>query len=69
MGGNKGPSIAFKAAIAFLLPMIAFVVILAIAEANFANVVNNKLLQTAITVLLALTVTFILVLIIKAIDK
>ena len=61
LGGKKGPSVALKAAIAFLLPIIVFVAILTVSEANFAKMVNNKQLQTAIGVLLALSVTFIFV--------
>lgn len=63
---TKVPSVASKIVLAFLLPLIVFIVTLAASEGILTNSINTKGLQTVISFLLALSVTFILILVIKA---
>ena len=58
LGNTKGPSVVLKAVVAFLLPILVFIGCLAAFEAILA--------RTALNFLLALSVTFVLILIIKA---
>lgn len=69
MGNTKNPSVVFKVVIAFLVPMIVFIASLVIFDHILAKVMNNKEAQTALSFLLALSVTFVAVLVIKAINK
>jgi len=66
LGKAKGPSVALKVVAAFLVPLVVFIVSLAIFERISAKMVNAKALQTAISCLLALSVTFVCILVIKA---
>jgi len=63
----KGPSVALKVIVAFLLPMLVFIASLAAFERILLDVVSKKGLQTALSSLLALSVTFVCVLIIRTI--
>jgi len=72
MGNTKGPSVVLKAVVAFLLPILVFIGCLAAFEAILAKVrslINTKELRTVLSFLLALSVTFVLILIIKAINR
>ena len=57
MGKAKGPSVAFKAAIAFLLPILVFIVNLAIFEKFLIKIIKTEPLRIALDFLLALLVT------------
>lgn len=63
---TKGPSVAFKSVAVFLVPLVVFIASLAIFERILTKLISTKALQTAISCLLALLVTFICILIIKA---
>jgi len=65
----RGPSIALKVIVAFLLPIMVFIASLAAFERILAEAINTKELRTALSFLLALLVTFGLISIIKLIDK
>jgi len=72
VGKTKGPSVVLKAVVAFLLPILVFIGCLAAFEAILAKVrslINTKELRTVLSFLLALSVTFVLILIIKAINR
>jgi len=69
LGGVKGPSIALKVIVAFLLPLIVFIVSLAVFERVFAKSISTEGLRTAISLLAAFVVTFVFILIIKVIGK
>ena len=62
LGSVKGPSVVFKAVVAFLLPMAVFIVALAASEKILAGIITTKGLQTALGFVLALSVTIVLVL-------
>ncbi|HUW19263.1 MAG TPA: hypothetical protein VMW16_08180 [Sedimentisphaerales bacterium] len=69
LGKAERPPIALDAVLALLLPIIVFICSLAVCQKALAGVIHAKQLQTALGVLTALSVTFIWVLITKAIDK
>ncbi|MDD5063219.1 MAG: SoxR reducing system RseC family protein [Phycisphaerae bacterium] len=69
LGKAKGPSVVFKAVVAFLLPLLIFIVSLAAFERILAGTTDLKSLRTALDFLLALSVTLVAILIIKAISK
>jgi Fe2+ transport system protein B len=64
----QGPSVVFRVFIAFLLPMLVFIGCLSAFERILAEVTNSKGAQTVIGFLLALTASFICILITKAIS-
>ena len=72
LGNTKGPSVVLKAVVAFLLPILVFIGSLAAFEAILGKVrslINTKELRTVLSFVLALAVTFVLILIIKAINR
>ena len=69
LGKAGSPSVVFKVVVAFLLPMVVFIAVLAAFEAILANTIDSKEVQTALSFLLALSMTFAVVLVIKAINK
>jgi len=69
LGKAEGPSVVFKVVVAFLLPLMVFIAALAASEKILAKTINNKETQTALSFLLALSITFVCILIIKAINR
>lgn len=69
LGKAGGPSVVIKTIVAFLLPLVVFIAALAIFKAILAGIINSKEAQTALSFLLALSVTFVAVLVIKMIGK
>ncbi|MCP4613290.1 MAG: SoxR reducing system RseC family protein [Planctomycetes bacterium] len=69
LGNIKGPSVVAKVIVAFLLPLLVFIISLAIFEEILAKTINNQLLQTALSMVSALLVTFSCILIVKVINK
>ena len=69
MGNNKGPSVVSKVLAAFLLPIVVFIAALAVFERVLAGVIDTKGLQTALSFPVALLVTSVFILIIRAINK
>jgi hypothetical protein len=69
LGKAQGPSVAFKAVVAFLLPILIFIASLAAFEGILARTTDIKGLRTALDFLLALSVTLATMLIIKVINK
>ena len=69
LGGASGPSVALKAVLAFLLPLVVFIVSLAVFERVLAGAINTEQMQTALSFLLALLATFICILITRVINK
>ena len=68
LGRTGGPSVACKALLAFAGPIAVFIITLTVSERFLAKMLDCKELQTIIGFLAAMTVTFVLILIIKAID-
>jgi uncharacterized membrane protein len=69
MGNASGDSVVLKVILAFLLPMVVFIVSLAVSERVFAGVTNLEKLQTIFSLLSALLATFICIFIIRIINK
>ncbi|MHC4500752.1 MAG: SoxR reducing system RseC family protein [Planctomycetota bacterium] len=69
LGSVRGPSILGKVVLAFLLPMLVFIVSLAFFEKILAGAAMARQVQTALGLAAALAVTFICVLVARAIDK
>jgi hypothetical protein len=67
LGDVQGPSIVFEAIIAFVLPIVVFVASLIVFDKILAGAVGSKHMQIAISCLLALLVTSVLMLGIKLI--
>ena len=61
LGKTKGPSVVFNALAAFLLPILVFIASLAAFEAIFG--------KAGLSFVLGLSVTFVSILIIKAINS
>ena len=69
LGNTKSPSVILKVVVAFLLPLVVFIAVLATSERILAKTINTKELQTTFSLLLALLVTSALILITRAINK
>lgn len=69
LGDSPGPSVALKVILAFLLPLIVFIVSLTVFERVLAGAITTGRMQTALSFVLALLVTFVCVLITRAISK
>jgi len=69
LGDSPGPSVALKAILAFLLPLMVFIVSLAVFERVLAGAITTEQMRTALSFVLALLVTFVCVLITRVINK
>jgi len=69
LGEVEGPSVVFRAVIAFLLPLVVFIASLIVFERILGGAIGNKGVQTAVSFISALLVTFVLILIIRVINK
>ena len=69
LGNDSGSSVTLKVILAFLLPLIVFIVSLAISERILARAINIEQVQIALSLLLALLATFVCVLITRAISE
>jgi hypothetical protein len=67
LGGSKGPSVAAKVIIAFGLPIVVFIIFLAIFEKALAEKIISANLKTALIFLFALTGTLIYILLAKVV--
>jgi uncharacterized membrane protein len=68
LGNASGDSVVLKVILAFLLPMVVFIISLAVSERVFAGVTNVEKLQTIFSFLSALLATFICIFIIRIIN-
>lgn len=69
LGKIECPSVIPKVLAAFLLPLVVFIAALAVFEGILAKSINTRELQTALNFLLALLVTCVFTLIIRAIKR
>lgn len=69
MGDSPGESVTLKVILAFLLPLIVFIVSLAVSDRVFTGAIKTEGLQTALNLLLALLVTFVYILITRVMSK
>ncbi len=68
LGDVEGPSVVIKVIVAFLLPLVVFIVSLAVFQEIFAKAISSQRLQTALSLLLAFLVTFVFILIVRVIN-
>ncbi len=68
LGHNKAPSVVAKVVKAFLLPIAVFITGLVLFDKLLADVIQGQMLRTAVVFLLGAGVSFIFVLIVKAIE-
>ncbi len=69
LGDVKGPSVVVKVIVAFLLPLVVFIVTLAIFERILSEAISTDQLQTALSLLAALLITFICILTVRMINR
>lgn len=69
LGNTNSPSVVIKVVIAFLLPLVVFIISLAIFGEIFAKTIGSQLVQTALSMVSALLVTFSCILITRVINK
>lgn len=69
LGAAEGPSVAWRAALAFLLPMVVFIVCLAAAERVLTEAVKSGACRTAVSFALALPAAFVSVLVARALER
>ena len=72
LGNIQGPSVVIKVIVAFLLPLVVFIVSLAVFSQHQFLVKNWRLmeeLRTVLSFLMALLVTFVWILIIRVINR
>jgi len=65
LGNSKGPSILLKAVQAFLLPLILFIIALAVAEKVLAERINSSLGRNLFALAAAVMVVFLYLVILK----
>jgi hypothetical protein len=69
VGKSEGPSIVKKVVLAFLLPVVTFIISLAIFEKMFSGVTSAGQVQSGLSFAAALLLTFVCILVTKAIDS
>jgi len=69
LGDVEGPSVVIKVIVAFLLPLVVFIVSLAVFQEILAKAISTQHVQTALSLLLALLVTFVCILIVRVINR
>lgn len=69
LGSAKTSSVARKVVVAFLLPLVVFIGILAASDKLLAKLLNPKGLRAAVSLLSALAATFAFILIAKAVER
>lgn len=69
LGDVKGPSVVVKVIVAFLLPLVVFIVTLAIFDKILSGFEMTADLQTVFSVTASLLITFICILIVRVINR
>jgi uncharacterized membrane protein len=69
LGDIKGPSVVIKVIVAFLLPLVVFIVSLAAFQEIFGNTISSQRVQTVLSLLSALMVTFVCIWIVRVINR
>lgn len=69
LGDIKGPSVVLKVIIAFLLPLVVFIVSLAVFGEIFGKAISSQRVQTVLSLVPALLVTLVCIFIVRAINR
>ncbi len=69
LSGMTGPSVALRAVLAFLLPLIVFIIALAVSKSILVGIIKNQGLQTLLSLVSAGGAGFICILVAKSIMR
>ncbi len=69
LGEAQGPLVVRRALLAFLLPMMVFIVVLVVSERLLAEVIVPEALRILTSIIIALSVTSVCMLIIKVVTR
>jgi len=69
LGDIQGPSVVIKVVVAFLLPLVVFIVVLAIFDKILSGFEMTADLQTVFSVAASLLITFICILIVRVVNR
>jgi len=69
MAEFKGPSVAAKVFIAFLLPLLVLVGCLAVSQEVLAKVIAHKDVRTVVSFVSAVAATFVVILLVRVINS
>ncbi len=69
LGNTNGPSVVVKVVIAFLLPLLVFIISLAAFQEIFTKTASSQRMQTVLSLVSALLITFSCILIVRVINK
>ena len=69
LGDIQGPSVVIKVVVAFLLPLVVFIVTLAIFDKILSGFEMTADLQTVFSVAASLLITFICILIVRVVNR
>ncbi len=69
LGDVQGPSVVVKVIVAFLLPLVVFIVTLAIFDKILSGFEMTTDLQTVFSVAASLLITFICILIVRVVNR
>jgi len=69
LGNAEGPSVVFRVVVAFLLPIVVFIGVLAVFEETLAGVIGSKVLRTIFGFLSALAAVYACILITQVIKR
>ncbi len=68
LGKAKGPSVAVKAFAVFLMPIIVFIIALALFQNIFSDIISSPNIRTLVNFVLAFGAAFVFVLVLRAIN-
>lgn len=68
LGGGKGASLVSKVVVAFAVPLLFFIICLAVSERVLAETINAERLRTAVAFVFSVSTTLVLILVIRAIS-
>jgi hypothetical protein len=69
LGNTNGPSVVVKVVVAFLLPLVVFIISLAAFQEIFTKTIGSQHMQTVLSMVSALLITFSCILIVRVIIK
>jgi uncharacterized membrane protein len=68
VGGGEGPSLVSKAVVAFAVPLLFFIICLAVSERLLAKTLSAERLRTVAAFVFSVSATFLLVVVIGVIS-
>lgn len=68
IGQAQGPSVVWKAIVAFLLPIVVFIIVLAVSERLLYNIIGSEKLRTIAGLLSGIAASFVYIFSVRAIN-